>query len=255
MALIQASFFSEALKRNVTIKAIIPVNEKTICKTVFPTLYLLHGLTDNCEAWVSNTKIEKLAEEAGIAVIMPSGENSFYIDQQIPNNNFGLYVGQELVEITRKLFPLSNRREETAIGGLSMGGFGAMRNGLKYCDTFGAIIALSSAIHIFEFPVGSPERRMLFHEDAVFGELSAASNTDKNPAYILKQLDLKQIPRIYMACGTEDGLITANRSFKSHLEEAGADLTYEEAPGIHEWKFWDNQIEKAIKWFVNYFRG
>lgn len=83
-------------------------------------------------------------------MVMPSGDNAFYVDQPKGHNNYGEYIGQELVRLTRKMFPLSRKREDTFIGGLSMGGYGALRNGLKYSDTFGAVIALSGA-HEWDF--------------------------------------------------------------------------------------------------------
>ena len=61
---------------------------------------------------------------------MPSGDNSFYIDQLLPNQEYGKFIGQELVEITRRAFPLAHKREETILAGLSMGGFGLYLYGL-----------------------------------------------------------------------------------------------------------------------------
>ena len=99
---------------------------------------------------------------------MPSGENSFYVDQLVPNNNFGAYIGRELVEMSRRMFPLSHRREDTFLAGFSMGGFGAIRNGLKYYDTFGYIAVLSGALQVFEAPPDSPNWS-LFGARSVFG--------------------------------------------------------------------------------------
>lgn len=258
MALIQADLYSESLKRKTTVYVVLPMDIKTNISEKVPTLYLLHGLLDNHTSWIINSRIQQLAEERGIAVVMPSGENSFYVDQAIPNNNFGTYIGKELVELTRKMFPLSRHREDTAIGGLSMGGFGALRNGLKYNETFGSIIALSSALHIFEFAMDAPEREMFYNEDACFGPYEEAIKTDKNPAYILKQLrekkkndSLTPVPKVYMACGTKDSLLIANQRFKEHLQESGINLTYVEAQGAaHEWTFWDSQIEAALEWML-----
>ena len=136
MALLQVEFRSQTLKRIVPFNVILPTEK---FKGPYPTLYLLHGLTDNCSAWLSNTRIRMWAEESGLAVVMPSGENSFYMDVLVKDGclgDFGEYIGRELVEITREMFPLSDKREDTFIAGLSMGGFGACRNGLKYCETF-----------------------------------------------------------------------------------------------------------------------
>ena len=162
MAILQVTFLSDTLKRTVSIQVVLPSDkvlsygrEKAETKP-YKTLYLLHGLLGNCTDWVMNTNIQQLAEAHNLAVVMPSCENSFYVDQLLPNNAFGEYIGKELVEITRRMFPLSHKKEDTFIAGLSMGGFGALRNGLKYYDTFGYIAALSAAIQIFEQPEDTP---------------------------------------------------------------------------------------------------
>lgn len=58
---------------------------------------------------------------------------------------YSTYVGKELVEVTRKLFPLSHRREDTYIAGISMGGYGALYNGMRYRHTFSKVAAISPA--------------------------------------------------------------------------------------------------------------
>ncbi len=255
MAILQVHFISSALKRTVPMTVILPVDKiftdsDTAGLRPFKTLYLLHGLLGNCTDWVCNTRIQQWAQALDLAVVMPSGDNSFYVDQLTPNSDYGDFIGRELVEITRKMFPLSRNREDTFLAGLSMGGFGAIRNGLVYADTFGYVAGLSSAIHIFEFPVGDPRRSILIGEDLVFGDLSAARLTNANPRIALAQCLEKglSLPKFYLSCGLQDSLLEANRSFKTFLEEHGADLTYVEAEGVHDWDFWNDQIQQVLAW-------
>ena len=251
MALIQMCFLSTALKRTVPVTVILPVDNTAFAqkKKVFPTLYLLHGLLGSHMDWVSNTRIQQWAEERGLAVVMPSGENSFYIDQQLPNQDYGAFIGQELVEMTRRTFPLSHKREETFLAGLSMGGFGAIRNGLKYADTFGYVAGLSSAVHIFEMAPDAPGRT-LFQEDLVFGDLEAARKTDKNPRVALSRARSSgmEIPRLYMCCGLQDSLLASNRSLRDYFLDNGVSLTYRESEGKHDWDFWYSQIQNVLDW-------
>lgn len=210
----------------------------------FQTLYLLHGALGSSMDWISGTGIQRWAEARGLAVVMPSGENSFYFDHVLPNSAYGTFIGQELPAMMRKTFPLSDRREDSFIGGLSMGGYGALRNGLKYCDTFSHIIALSSAVHMFQ-ETGDG----FLHELACFGNKKEAEKTDLNPKVAFEKAKEKnRVPGIYMACGTEDGMITANQELKGFFGENGADLTYVEAAGGHNWDFWNSQIYEALKW-------
>ena len=95
---------------------------------------------------MNGTRIQAWAEANDLAVIMPSGENRFYLDDEKSGELYGEFIGKELVEFTRKLFPLSDKREDTFIAGLSMGGYGAIRNGLKYAENFGCVIGLSAAL-------------------------------------------------------------------------------------------------------------
>ncbi len=253
MALIQVNFVSSCLKRTVPLQVILPVDKifedssESMEPKPFKTLYLLHGLLGNYTDWVANTRILQWAEAKNLAVIMPSGDNSFYVDQQIPNNNYGEFIGKELVDITRRMFPLSHQRKDTFIAGLSMGGYGAIRNGLVYAETFSHIAGLSSAVHFFETPESAES---LMGEESVFGDLSSALLTDQNPRIALSRLKERNalLPRIYMSCGLQDSLLYANRTLKAHFLENGIDLTYEEAPGSHNWDFWNDQIQKVLHW-------
>lgn len=259
MALIQVNYVSAALQRTVPVQVILPVDKllpggKLPPVQKFKTLYLLNGFLGNYTDWVTGTRIQRWAQERDLAVVMPSGDNSFYVDA--PGNAYGRFVGQELVEMTRRMFPLSRKREDTFIGGLSMGGFGAMRNGLKYANTFGTIISLSGAFHMFD----QLEKSLAAGEDVSFqqhllGDLRQAAVSDKNPQVLVERLAKRMakdpktpVPAIYMACGTEDFLLEDNRKFCALLRQKGFDLTYEESPGAHDWDFWDTYILKVLSW-------
>ena len=250
MALLQVNFHSQALQRTVPMNVILPTDRvASMPKNGYKTLYLLHGLFGSYSGWVANTRIQQWAEEKNLAVVMPSGDNSFYIDWEQPNNAYGRFIGQELVELTRKMFPLSSRREDTFIAGLSMGGYGALHNGLTNSGTFSHIAALSSAVHLFEVPEDMPVP-CLIGENWVFGDMKAARKTNKNPRVALAQLKAAgaPIPKIYMACGLQDSLLLANQALKEYFRKEGVDLTYEETEGIHDWIFWDAQIRKVLDW-------
>ena len=254
MALIQVNYVSGALERTVPLQVILPVDKfgpdgKLPEEKKLKTLYLLHGYLGNYTDWVSGTRIQRWAEERNLAVVMPSGDNAFYVDRPVTGNRYGAFIGQELVEITRRMFPLSHRREDTFIGGLSMGGFGAMRNGLKYHDTFGAIISFSGVLEMLKDTAIKPRRADLLYLEGLFGDLENASHSDCNPIWLAKALAGKEnLPSIYIACGTEDPLLPHSRNFRDLLKENGFQVTYTEGPGGHDWDFWDTYIKKALEW-------
>lgn len=252
MALIQATFSSSTLKRMVPIQVILPIEMRETGP--FPTLYLLHGVTGNCTDWVTRTNILRYAESKALAVVMPSGDNSFYIDRPESQNCYGAFIGQELVEITRKMFPLSPRREDTFIAGLSMGGYGAIRNGLKYHETFSCAAGLSTAnvAEGIENRTNDTPNYLARRDfaESLFGDLTKVSSSDKNPRWLIDHLAASgaAIPKIFLACGTEDPLLEGNHTLRDFLQKAGADVTYEEGPGSHEWDFWDRYIRRVLDW-------
>ncbi len=261
MALIQVNFLSKTLMRTVPINVILPADKMTFPgmpqaePKPYKTLYLLHGVFGNYTDWQSGTRVQRWAEENDLCVVMPSGDNAFYEDNPGAGNFYGKFIGEELVEITRKMFPLSHKREDTFIGGLSMGGFGCLRNGLKYHETFGAICAFSSALVLDGAAESSYDTPFFLNNRAYFEhcfgkDLEAAIKDDRNPTALVPMLARQgvEFPKIYMACGLDDGLLGANRAFSQLLTDNGVEHTYEEGPGAHEWDFWDTYLKKAIDW-------
>ncbi len=255
MALLQVSYLSKALFRTVPLYVILP-SDKIDYRTFgyandrgkkFKTLYLLHGLLGDCSDWVNGTRIRRWAEEKNLAVVMPSGDNAFYIDYPGTKNNYSTFIGKELVEVTRNMFPLSDKREDTYIAGLSMGGYGALRNGIVYSDTFSHVAGLSSATHLFD---GKEHDAMLMDEKAIFGDMEKAAKTELNPTVAFDNLlkENRPAPKFYISCGTEDVLFDANVEFKNYLVDKGADVTWDEEKRGHDWDFWDSQIKKVLDW-------
>ena len=261
MAIVTVDYFSKALMRTVTIHAIVPVdkveNEKYISQNKYKTLYLLHGILGNDTDWIVQTRIKHWAQEQEIVVIMPSGENKFYVDNPKSHEYFSRFIGEELVEITRQMFPLSSKREDTCIGGLSMGGYGAIINGLKYHQTFGSIIGMSSALlldDIIHSKDGDdiPYLYKRSYLESVFGDLNQLIGSDKDYQELIRNLCLEKqlIPRIYLTCGTEDFLIKENRAYRDLLKHYHVDYLYEEFQGDHDWEFWNQAMKNAMTWWL-----
>lgn len=260
MALIQVNYLSECLMRTVPVNVILPVDKLTFPgqpkreEKPYKTLYLLHGIFGNYTDWVSGTKIQRWAEEKDLAVVMPSGDNMFYVDQEDSHNFYGEFIGKELVDMTRKMFPLSRKREETYIAGLSMGGYGALRNGLKYSETFGCIASLSGAMVVDDIAKRTDDVPFFIDSrsfaQSIFGDLEKAEESNKNPKWFVKKLkeEGKDIPKIYLTCGLQDSLLGVNREMRDFLKEQGADVTYVEGEGAHEWDFWNRSIKNVLDW-------
>ncbi|MEK5491765.1 alpha/beta hydrolase-fold protein [Paenibacillus sp. FSL R7-0297] len=263
MATLQISLQSKCLKREVTFNALLPVDlPEGLGLPVWAgqplrSLYLLHGFSGSHSDWMSFSRIRELSDRYQIAVFMPAGENGFYVDDENRDAFYGEYVGRELVEFTRRMFPLSAASEDTWIGGLSMGGYGAIRNGLKYAEQFGRIIALSSALIPYRIAGIPPDYKdgiaSYSYYASVFGDLSRLLGSDKDPEQLVLDVKAKglALPKLYMACGTEDMLLDVNRRFHQFLEGEGAGHHYVEGPGDHNWEYWDKHIEAALEWADN----
>jgi S-formylglutathione hydrolase FrmB len=223
--------------------------------TPFKTLYLLHGYMGNNIDWLINTQINEMSQQFNIAVVMPSGENGFYVDQLLSGYMGSEFISRELVEYTRSIFPLSHKREETFIGGLSMGGYGALYNGLKNSDVFGATIALSSAI-ITETIQGVTDEpnfmgitrgyyKALLGDNCFDIDLNAS---EYNPAVLAKKIldSGKPLPKLYFACGYNDMLCLGSRKLHEDLNNMGFEHCYEEGPGSHEWAFWNRHLQRGL---------
>ncbi|MDO4357037.1 MAG: alpha/beta hydrolase-fold protein [Clostridia bacterium] len=261
MAILQANFMSKCLMRTVTVNVILPVDKLTKPgepvreKKPFKTLYLLHGIFGDYTDWITGTRVARWAQENNLAVVMPSGENHFYVDDPKAGHYYGKFIGEELVQMTRDMFPLSAKREDTYIGGLSMGGYGALVNGLKYSETFGAVVALSSGLILDRMATASDAPDASYSSrkgylESVFGDLTKVKGSDMDyEALVLKlKKEKKQFPKLYIACGTEDFLIEQNRAYVKFLKAQGVEHTYMEGPGVHDWNFWDAYIYKAMEW-------
>lgn len=260
MALLEVDFYAASLMRTVTFQAILPSGKrmedelKGLKPKPLKTLYLLHGAMGNQTDYISGTRIQRWAEDRNLAVIMPSGENQFYIDKPSRGENYGSFVAQELVQFTRNMFPLSTKKEDTFIAGLSMGGYGALINGLKYQDTFSRIGAFSPALIINDIInqsdfVATQPWQPDFYEN-VFGKIDSLKNSDRNYEFLLQELvDQKQeIPPIYLPIGKDDFLIKSVREFKEFSDKLGLPLTYIEDEGAHEWDFWDKYLKNFLEW-------
>lgn len=259
MATLHMSLYSKVMHREVKITALVPTDQLEQTSEdgkKLKSLYLLHGYAGSSTDWLYNTRIRELSEKHSIAVIMPSGENHFYLDDEDKDERHAEFLGSELVELTRRILPLSRERQDTFIGGLSMGGYGAIRNGLKYAGTFGGIIGLSSALIVHSIAGITPDFQNgiagYSYYRRVFGDLDHLLGSDKDPEALVSGLKAAgaDIPRIYMACGTEDFLLNENRRLHDFLASEAVAHTYKEAPGEHNWDFWNHYIAEALVWAV-----
>ena len=258
MVLFRGDIKCKSLQRRTSISVILPADNihflqdtEEIVPQPYRTLYLLHGLYGSDDIFLANTSIQKFAEDHGIAIVIPCGENSFYVDNKKAHAYYGEYVGQELLDITRNIFPLSDKREDTFIAGFSMGGYGAIRNGLKYHENFSKIGMISPALitdDIVDFDDDSNVLRSRDFYESIFGDLDKVEGSDMDPKYLIE--NCPDIPDIYMACGIDDFLFKKSADFYMYLRENNINATFVGDEGEHTWEFCDKYIKEFIETLV-----
>ena len=211
MAFCELRYHSDALGRAVSVNVILPENAKTLigmttgAGATYKTLYLLHGLSDDHTIWERRTSIERYAAEHGIAVVMPNGGRSWYTDMANGARYF-TFITEELPVACRGFFRgMSDKREDNFIGGLSMGGYGAVKAALSFPERYAGCICLSGALDISTFKHHSIEEwRAIFGYDLTSAEELCGSRHD---VYTLAQKNAREgreFPKMYMLCGDND---------------------------------------------------
>jgi len=156
------------------------------------------------------------------------------------------------MEYTKKIFPLSKKREKNFVAGLSMGGYGALKIALAESDRFAACGAFSGAADIHaRFALGDRHEQGV----AIWGEdyLNVIPSSCDDTYELARRLEAEGRPKpwIYQSCGTEDKRLHENHLFRDFIQDRGYTYEYYEGPGQHNWDFWDVEIVKALDFFRN----
>ena len=136
MAIATVQFMSQALWREVTYTALLP-DEAVVGSGPYPVLYQLHGGNQNHTAWLHDSNLLRYTRDLAFIVILPDGAQSRWANGGAPFTAYEDFLVEELSQHVRHTFPATSGR--WAIGGNSMGGFGAVRLGLKYPQRFYSI--------------------------------------------------------------------------------------------------------------------
>jgi S-formylglutathione hydrolase FrmB len=252
MALVHCHFFSQTLGRMTALSALLPEpgpdGDEPGEPVRYPTLYLLHGLSDDHTVWLRRTSLERYLEGRRLAVILPAAGRSFYTDA-LRGQRYGSFVSEELVRLARHLFPLSARREENFVAGLSMGGYGAFKLALTHPGRFAAAASLSGALDVArlveeEQAAGNSELQDIFGPAG--GLAHSANDLFHLAAQLVRRPGLR--PSLYQWCGTEAFLHPDHVRFRDRAAALGLALTSEEGPGGHDWACWDAQIRRVLDW-------
>ncbi|WP_229403437.1 alpha/beta hydrolase [Micromonospora okii] len=252
MAMIRCDFHSETLGMGTSMTVLLPDPGGSGIGLAGsapagdpPVLYLLHGLSDDATVWTRRTSLERYVAPLGLAVVMPQVGRSFYTDEE-HGNRYWTFLSVELPALCRSFFRLSDRREDTFVAGLSMGGYGAVKWALREPGRFAAAASLSGALDVArrrDDPVRPLDRNV---SHTVFGDRDVVGSDDDTVALVGRAGD--DLPALYVACGTEDFLYDDNTRFVEAARRRGVPLTVDFSPGDHDWAYWDAKIQDVLAW-------
>jgi putative tributyrin esterase len=255
MILTQINLFSDVLATRCTLNVLLPQRElrepSRRCDLPFRVLYLLHGYSDDYTAWQRWTSIERYIEDLNMVAVMPAVQNSAYTDM-LHGGKFFTYLTEELPALLHATLPLSPRRSDTFVAGLSMGGYGAFKLALSRPDLYAAAGSLSGALDLAEVINTHGDHSDLVwlnNMQNIFGDLEKVPGGMHDLFALAKQASGSSVkPRLFQYCGTEDFLYTDNLRFRDFIRPLGFDYHYEETPGDHTWNYWDIEIQKFLTW-------
>ena len=242
MAFATIHYFSQSLRKASSFNVIFPDDPKV--PKPWSTFLLLHGLSDDHTIWARRTSIERYVEGYPLVVVMPDGGRGWYTnakDPAGPRYEDDLMI--DVLGLVERTFPVRTERAGRAIGGLSMGGFGAIKLGLKHPKTFASVNSHSGAIGVARYSTGDVKD---FRDEylSIFGEAPTGGPEDCQS--LAERVDHGLIPSMRIDCGVKDDLLEDNRSFHRHLESLHIPHEYAEFPGAHNWEYWDDHVQEAV---------
>lgn len=236
---------SQALGMNVPVAVLLPPDH-AVSDRRYAVLTLLHGISDTFMCWVDHTNLRRYLNEMRLIVVMPECGRSFYINT-VDGRRYEDFLVHELPAFIDERYATLGTRESRGVGGLSMGGYGALMLALRHSEVWGLAFSHSGA-------VGAPR----WVEDApnvgVFGPLGNQTRRDHDLFALIDQPH-GQWPLMHIDCGIEDFLVEENRAFHRALHDREIRHIYREHPGGHSWRYCDENLPSSIEWACRYLEG
>jgi S-formylglutathione hydrolase FrmB len=245
-SLVQDSVFhSGSLGRNMHYRVLLPGHYQDGGR--FPVLYLLHGLYGDYLNWDTRTGLEGYARGLRLLIILPDAGDSWYTNSAtVSADKFEDYIAKDLIsEVDEKYHTIADRQQR-AIAGLSMGGYGALKLGIRYPNLFSFAGSLSGALNAAQdLDTLRPAFRAKLLE--VYGSAGSRTRTDNDIFQMLKSAGPAHHPYFYLACGASDFFLPVNREFVQQLSSAKLAYEYHETPGEHSWEYWDGAVQPLLR--------
>lgn len=234
------TFYSAALGRNMQYRVILPTILPPSRK--LPVVYLLHGGGGGYRDWSNYSDVAQFAER-GLLLVMPEGNSSYYTNSATaPADRYEDYIVKDLIADVEAKFPAASGRNNRAIAGVSMGGFGAVKIGLKYPQLYFIAGGLSPALDVPTRPFSIKRIAQWRFHSSIFGPAASQTRRENDPYALAGAADAATAPYLFLSCGDQEGLLTANRKFAAILQKRNFRYEFRTPPGDHNWKQWSDQV-------------
>ena len=247
MAIATLHFFSNALQKQTVCNIIMP--EIPGHAGPFPVFYLLHGLSDDFSTWQRKTSIGRYVQMLPMMIVMPDGGRGFYTDAQQGYAHESAIISDLIPFIDGHFHTVAERRGR-CIGGLSMGGYGAIKLALKHPEMFASANSHSGAVGFAhgQWRHDQPEFERITGPNPAGGPDDCYALTEK----FAPTTNRAQLPALRLDCGTSDFLLDQNREFHAHLQSLNIPHEYAEFPGAHDWAYWDKHVQSALRFHAKH---
>jgi S-formylglutathione hydrolase FrmB len=239
------AFESSLVGKALPYEVVLPPGYTSITSSKkYPVLYLLHGWNGRPQGWTTETKLKEYAARYQLIIVLPQGGNGWYTDSAVViTDKYESYILQELIPDVDNRFRTIRDRKGRAVAGLSMGGYGALKFGLKHPDLFAFSASMSGAL---DAPTRTDDTSIM----QTFGDAdnpTRAGNDLFKLAGNLSADEVAALPYFYLDCGTEDLWVKTNRDLSNLFSERKIAHEYRELPGSHDWKYWDKQVQEILR--------
>ena len=249
----EVKFESKLVGKSLPYKVVLPVDYDTSRTTRYPVLYLLHGVAGHYTDWTTRTNLADYAAQYRLIIVTPEGNDGWYTDSAtMATEKYESYILRELIPDVDQRYRTLQARYGRAIAGLSMGGYGAIKLGLKFPGTFAFAGSMSGA-HGGPTWVESDLKDPGAIRDSVLSVFGAAGSPTRkaNDVFqIVRDMPAGRVaalPYFYLDCGTEDGFLSDSQQLAALLREKKIPHEYRELPGNHSWPYWDQQVQEILK--------
>ncbi len=237
----------------------------------WPVLYLLAGIGDNTTGWITSGQIQTVAKGLPAIIVMPESGKGFLMDWwnggSRKGQNWTRYILDEVVPTIEQRYRVRPGRQNHVMGGISMGGYGALLLGGQLPGYFGSIVSLSGLVDSQnpESYAALPGSVSAPSYEAIWGPVGGAYATVSNP---MKTVENVAASRIYLHTGTgipdaslpfnadawtkgaviEGFAFGQNVRYAGILLGAGVEHTFKVRVGVHDWPYWRRELPRAIQW-------